>query len=198
MWIPRNNGHHCDVFAYSADYLRIYKMDPYSSTPIVDSILNKVLLLSLCNKVGYHSRPLQSSFFVWLERGQYQYYRGCESRWNLHPVGYHFAASGFKNQSACKGDIWHSLFLPKPWHLSNMWEGRVDPYVWHEVSECPVCGDSLEPMESILSSIKTTVTCQSSVFLGMRSMPRRLPLSRWIRTTFLLWICGKRPWETFT
>ncbi|CBK20512.2 uncharacterized protein [Blastocystis hominis] len=52
MWIPRNNDSHSDVFAYSADYLRIYKMDPYSSIPIVDSILNKDTTPDRCSPVS--------------------------------------------------------------------------------------------------------------------------------------------------
>ncbi len=43
MWIPNPQSFHCDVFAFSGDYLRIYRLDNETSSPIVDAILNKVL-----------------------------------------------------------------------------------------------------------------------------------------------------------
>lgn len=49
MWIPKVNPDHIDMFAYSADYLRVYKIDPISSSPLVDSILNKVSPFVRCS-----------------------------------------------------------------------------------------------------------------------------------------------------
>lgn len=42
MWIPDPQRFHNDVFAFSGDYLRIYRLDGETSCPIVDAILNKV------------------------------------------------------------------------------------------------------------------------------------------------------------
>lgn len=42
MWAPNPYSYHSDVFAFSGDYIRIYRLDGDSSLPIVDAILNKV------------------------------------------------------------------------------------------------------------------------------------------------------------
>lgn len=42
MWTPNPHIYHTDIFAYSGDYLRIYRLTEGSSIPIVDAILNKV------------------------------------------------------------------------------------------------------------------------------------------------------------
>lgn len=42
MWAPSPYSYHTDVFAFSGDYIRIYRLDGNSSVPIVDAILNKV------------------------------------------------------------------------------------------------------------------------------------------------------------
>ena len=52
MWIPKVNPDHIDMFAYSADYLRVYKIDPISSSPLVDSILNKDTSPDRCSPVS--------------------------------------------------------------------------------------------------------------------------------------------------
>lgn len=43
MWIPDPQPFHSDVLAFSGDYLRIYRLDNGTSSPIVDAILNKVM-----------------------------------------------------------------------------------------------------------------------------------------------------------
>lgn len=45
MWIPDPQRFHSDVFAFSGDYLRIYRLDGETSSPIVDAILNKVVAI---------------------------------------------------------------------------------------------------------------------------------------------------------
>ena len=44
-WIPDPQRFHSDVFAFSGDYLRIYRLDSETACPIVDAILNKVCLI---------------------------------------------------------------------------------------------------------------------------------------------------------
>ncbi len=45
MWAPNPYSYHTDVFAFSGDYIRIFRLDGDSSLPIVDAILNKVVLV---------------------------------------------------------------------------------------------------------------------------------------------------------
>ena len=45
MWAPNPYSYHTDVFAFSGDHIRIFRLDGDSSLPIVDAILNKVVLV---------------------------------------------------------------------------------------------------------------------------------------------------------
>ena len=45
MWAPNPYSYRTDVFAFSGDYIRIFRLDGDSSLPIVDAILNKVVLV---------------------------------------------------------------------------------------------------------------------------------------------------------
>ena len=45
MWAPNPYSYPTDVFAFSGDYIRIFRLDGDSSLPIVDAILNKVVLV---------------------------------------------------------------------------------------------------------------------------------------------------------
>ncbi|KAM7453924.1 hypothetical protein BLSTO_05325 [Blastocystis sp. subtype 1] len=52
MWAPSPYSYHTDVFAFSGDYIRIYRLDGNSSVPIVDAILNKDNSPDRCSPVS--------------------------------------------------------------------------------------------------------------------------------------------------
>lgn len=131
MWAPSPYSYHTDVFAFSGDYIRIYRLDGDSSVPIVDAILNKVSSVRfLDSQDNSPDRCSPVSSFDWNPFNTNIIAATCLDSictiWDIDVFFLSFAytlgsTSNFKSESTQQGNLRYCFFSKQQQYIHYMW-----------------------------------------------------------------------------